>query len=121
MFVLRKITRARLHRSQYRSEFFSTPISSEHKVATVSSQGYNLLIVENSVILTIPKKPGTISMISYIVKGILRIVLERIRAKIKNEIAEEQYGLTEGKGTKNAVFMPRMLSERSIKMQKDMY
>ena len=82
-----------------------------------------------SVFITIPKKPGTmecnkhrtISIMSQVVKIMLRIILERIRRKIKHEIAEEQYGFVEGKGTRNAIFVLRMLSERNIEMQRDMY
>ena len=82
-----------------------------------------------SFFITIPKKSGTlecnkhrtISIMSQILKIILKVVLERIRCKIRKEIAEEQYGFMEGKGTRNAIFILRMLSERSIEMQKDIY
>ena len=57
---------------------------------------------------------------SQVLELILRIVLERIRNKIKRDI-EEQYGFVEGNGTRNARFILRMLSERSIKVQKDIY
>ena len=52
-------------------------------------------------------------------KLILRVVLEKIRYKIKRVIAEEQYSFVEGKGMRNAIFILRMLSERSTEMQKD--
>ena len=77
----------------------------------------------------IPKKPGamecnkhrTISVMSQLGKIVLRIILNRIRNKIRPEIAEEQYGFVKGKGTTNAIFLLRMLSERAIEMQKDVY
>ena len=77
-----------------------------------------------AIFITIPKKAGaiecnkhrTISIISQIMKIILKVILERIRAKIRNEIAIEQYGFTKGKGTTNAIFILRMMSERGIEM-----
>ena len=82
-----------------------------------------------SVFITIPKQAGTlecnkhrtISIISQITKLILRVILERVRGKIRQEVAEEQYGFVEGKGTRNAIFIVRMLSEKAIEMQKDLY
>ena len=82
-----------------------------------------------STFITIPKKPGavdcnkfrTISIISQLGKIILRIVLNRIRNKIKPEISEEQYGFVKGKGTANAIFTLRMIMERAIEMQRDVY
>ena len=49
------------------------------------------------------------------------MILERVRGKIRQEVAEEQYGFVEGKGTRNAIFIVRMLSEKAIEMQKDLY
>ena len=45
----------------------------------------------------------------------------RIRNKIHSEISSEQYGFMKDKGTKNAIFVLRMLSERAIQMQQTMY
>ena len=82
-----------------------------------------------STFITIPKKPGavecnkfrTISIISQLGKIILRIVLSRIRNKIRPEISEEQYGFVKGKGTANAIFTLRMITERAIEMQRDVF
>ena len=82
-----------------------------------------------STFVTIPKKPGamecskhrTISVMTQLGKIVLRIVLNRIRNKIRPEIAEEQYGFRKGKGTANAIFLLRMLSERAIEMQREVY
>ena len=82
-----------------------------------------------STFTAIPKKPGTmecnkhrtISVMSQLGKIVLRIILNRIRNKIRPEISEEQYGFVKGKGTTNAIFILRMLSERAIEMQKDVY
>ena len=82
-----------------------------------------------STFITIPKKPGTmecekhrtISIMSQLGKIILRVILNRIRSKIRPEIAEEQYGFVKGKGTANAIFLLRMMTERAIEMQRDIF
>ena len=58
---------------------------------------------------------------SQITKIVLRVILERIRGKIRREISEEQYGFMQGKGTRNAIYILRMLSERAIEMQRDLF
>ena len=45
----------------------------------------------------------------------------RIRNKIKPEIAAEQSGFVEGKGTANGIFMLRTLIERALETQNDLY
>ncbi|XP_069993113.1 uncharacterized protein [Penaeus vannamei] len=75
------------------------------------------------------KKPGAIecelhliiSLMSHIMKLILRIIMARARNEIKFEISEVPCGFVEDAGTRNAIFMIRMLSERAIEMQKDLY
>ncbi|GFO42984.1 endonuclease-reverse transcriptase [Plakobranchus ocellatus] len=44
-----------------------------------------------------------------------------MRNKIKPEIAEEQCGFVEGKGTTNAIYILRTLIERALEVQKDVY
>ena len=64
-----------------------------------------------SVFIAIPKKAGatdcelhrTISLMSHVTKILLRIIIMRVRNKIEPEIAEEQCGFVEGKGTSNAI------------------
>ena len=82
-----------------------------------------------SIFITIPKKPGavecnlfrTISLISQITKIILKVILNRIKGKLKLEIAEEQYGFMKDKGTRNAIFIMRMLTERAVEVQKEVH
>lgn len=82
-----------------------------------------------SVFIALPKKAGTIeceqhrtiSLMSHVTKILLRIINLRIRKHIKPEIAEEQFGFVEGKGTTNAIFILRTLIERSIAINKDLY
>ena len=80
-----------------------------------------------SIFITLPKKAGatecelhrTISLMSHVTKILLRIIMMRVRNKIRPEIAEEQCGFVEGKGTTNAVYMLRMVIERAKEVQKD--
>ena len=82
-----------------------------------------------STFITIPKKPGamecnkhrTISIMSQLGKIVLRVILNRVRNKIRPEIPEEQYGFVKGKGTTNAIFLLRMICERAIEMQRDVF
>ena len=82
-----------------------------------------------STFITIPKKPGamecnkyrTISIMSQLGKVVLRVILNRVRNKIRPEIPEEQYGFVRGKGTTNAIFLLRMMSERAVEMQRDVF
>ncbi|GFN97983.1 dolichyl-phosphate beta-glucosyltransferase [Plakobranchus ocellatus] len=85
--------------------------------------------ISKSIFIALPKKPGatecelhrTISLMSHITKILLRIVMLRVRNKIKPEIAEEQCGFVEGKGTTNALYILRTLIERALEVQKDIY
>ena len=45
----------------------------------------------------------------------------RVRNKVRPEIAEEQCGFVEGKGTSNAIFMLRTIIERTLEIQKEVY
>ena len=82
-----------------------------------------------SVFIALPKKPNTldcdqhrtISLMSHTLKLLLKIVLERCRSNIRPEIAQCQYGFMPDKGTRNAIFTLRMLSERSIQHQQNIY
>ena len=57
---------------------------------------------------------------SHIIKSILKILLNRMKTKIRQEISQEQNAYMEGKGTRNAIFVLRMLAERSLEVQ-DLY
>ena len=85
--------------------------------------------LSRSIFIALPKKPGatecelhrTISLMSHMTKLILKIIMMRARCKIRPEIGREQCGFVEDSGTRNAIFMVRMISERAIEMQKDVY
>lgn len=82
-----------------------------------------------SVFVLLPKIPGTldcsshrtISLMSHILKVLLKIVLERIRRKIIPEIPDTQFGFMKDRGTRNAIFTLRMLSERAVQHQQDLF
>ncbi|GFO02811.1 retrovirus-related pol polyprotein from type-1 retrotransposable element r2 [Plakobranchus ocellatus] len=85
--------------------------------------------LSKSIFIALPKKPGatecelhrTISLMSHITKVLLKIGMLRIRNKIKPEIAEEQCGFVEDKGTSNAIYILRTFIERALEVQKDVY
>ena len=59
---------------------------------------------------------------SHTTKILLRIIMNRIRPKIRPEIAEEQFGFMEGKRTiNNEIFALRMIIERALEVNKDIY
>jgi hypothetical protein len=52
----------------------------------------------------------TISIIAHTAKIVTRI-LRRIERKTENALGEDQFGFRRGKGTRNAIGMPRIISE----------
>ena len=58
---------------------------------------------------------------SHITKLILRIIMNRARSRIRPEIGKEQCGFVQDAGKRNAIFIIRILSERAIEMQKDLF
>ena len=85
--------------------------------------------MSQSVFIAIPKVAGTLdcekhrtlSIMSQLTKIILKVILKRIRGRIYEEVAGEQCGFVKGKGTNNAIFLLRVLGERIIEKQKDLY
>ncbi|CAF1377520.1 unnamed protein product [Adineta ricciae] len=82
-----------------------------------------------SIFIALPKKSGatecelhrTISLMSHVTKILLKILMLRMKNKITPEIAKEQYGFMPDKGTRNAIFILRMIIERSIEVKHDLY
>ena len=83
--------------------------------------------MRKSTFIAIPKVAGTAECNKHrtislmITKILLRIILDRARNKIMVEVAEEQYGCGVGKGTRNAIFVTRMLIEKQLEVRKDMF
>ena len=85
--------------------------------------------LSKSIFIAVPQKPGeiefelhrTISLMSHITKNILRAIMTRIRSRARPEVGIKQCGFVEDAGTRNAIWMLRMLSERAIEIQRDVY
>jgi len=85
--------------------------------------------LNKSIFITLPKVSGTakcekhrtISLMSHITKLVLRVVMNRVRGRTLHDIAPEQYGFMPDKGTRNAIFVLRRLTERAIEKQKNIY
>ena len=82
-----------------------------------------------SIFIVLPKKQEatecehhrTISLMSHMTKILLRIIMKRIRNKVYTEIADNQCGFIEGKGTANAIYILRQIIERTLEVNKDLY
>ena len=82
-----------------------------------------------SIFIAIPKKSNTldcenhrtISLMAHTLKLFLKIILRRIRRKILPQIPTYQNGFMPDRGTRNAIFVLRMLCERSIEHQQDVF
>ena len=48
-----------------------------------------------------------------------RVILLRARNKVRQEISDEQYGFMKDRGTRNAIYMMKLMAERAIEMQRD--
>ena len=95
----------------------------------IYEEGHFPTDMSRSVFITLPKKDGTtkcelhrtISVMSYMRKMTLKILLQRMRGRTKGTISEEQFGFMPDKGTRNTIFTLRMITERCVEMQKDVY
>ncbi|KAG1682423.1 Craniofacial development protein 2 [Nymphon striatum] len=69
-----------------------------------------------SIFVQLPKKPATvkceeyrtISLMSHLTKVLLKVIMNRSRKVIEEEISEEQYGFRKDKGTRDAIFNLRI-------------
>lgn len=85
--------------------------------------------MNESIFIRLPKKPKatmcteyrTLSLMSHILKVILKVILVRNRQKIESEISNLQSGFMSGKGTREGIFNMRMLCERYCEVNKDIY
>ena len=82
-----------------------------------------------SIFIALPKNPGaierelhrTISIMSHVTNILMKILMSRARNKISREISNTQCGFVRDKGAGNAIFMVRMLFERAVEMQQDLF
>lgn len=66
------------------------------------------------------EKYRTISIISQMGK-IIGVLRNRLKRKVEENVAKEQFGFRKGMGTSNAIFCLRNIIERAVEMQKDVY
>ena len=82
-----------------------------------------------TIVIPIAKKDGatkcadfrTISLISHASKIMLRILTQRIEGKARDYISETQFGFRKGVGTRDAIGSLRMLLERSLDHNNDVF
>jgi len=82
-----------------------------------------------SVFIPLPKKGDfkqcanyrTIAFVSHASKILLRIILERIRVKTETEIADEQAGFRQGRGTRCQITNLRILMHKARKHLQPLY
>jgi len=58
-----------------------------------------------------------VQIVSHASKILLRIILERIRVKTETEIADEQTGFRQGRGTRDQITNLRILMHKARKQQ----
>lgn len=58
---------------------------------------------------------------NHITKLIIRILMNRACSRIRPEIGQEQCGFVKDTGTRNMIFMLKMLSGSAIQTQKNVY
>jgi len=63
----------------------------------------------------------TIALFSHASKILLRIILERIRVKTETEIADEQAGFRQGRGTRDQITNLRILMHKAREHQQPLY
>ena len=80
-------------------------------------------------VLTLPKKGNlqqcqnyrTISLISHLSKVMLKVTLNKLKPQAEKIIAEEQAGLRAGRSTTEQIFNLRILCEKCLQHQQDLY
>ena len=63
----------------------------------------------------------TISLISHASKILLRILTKRVEGKVNDYMGKTQFGFRKGCGTRDAIGVMRMLCERSLELNNDVY
>ena len=82
-----------------------------------------------SLVITLPNKGNlqlcqnyrTISLISHPSKVMLKIILNRVQPQAEEIIAEEQAGFRAGRSTKEQIFNLRILCEKYLQHQQNLY
>jgi hypothetical protein len=62
------------------------------------------------------QRPSQISLIAHTAKIVAKILRRRIEKKIEDVLGEDQFGFRRGKGTRNAIGMLRIISDRTLEI-----
>ena len=62
----------------------------------------------------------TISLIAHTAKIVAKILRRRIEKKIEDVLGEDQFGFRRGKGTRDAIGMLRIISERTLEIDEEL-
>ena len=62
----------------------------------------------------------TISLIAHTAKIVANILRRRIEKKIEDVLREDQFGRRRGKGTRDAIGMLRIISERTLEIDEEL-
>jgi hypothetical protein len=62
----------------------------------------------------------TISLIAHTTKIVAKILRRRIEKNIEDVLGEDQFGFRKGKGTKDAIGMLRIISERTLEIDEEL-
>jgi hypothetical protein len=62
----------------------------------------------------------TISLIAYTAKIVAKILRRRIEKKIEDVLGEDQFEFRRGKGTRDAIWLLRIISERTLEIDEEL-
>jgi len=63
----------------------------------------------------------TISLIAHTAKIVAKILRRRIENKIEDVLGKDQFGFRRGKGTRDAIGMLRIISERTLEIDDELF
>ena len=95
----------------------------------IYDSGYIPTEMKRSIVVPIPKKPKaqncteckTISLMSHVIKLLLKVIQVRITAKINKEVSELQSGFRSRMGMREEIFNLRSICERALEVGKEVY
>jgi len=81
-----------------------------------------------AIIIALQKKPQatkcsehrTISLIAHTAKIVAKILIRRIEKKIEDVLGEDQFGFRRGTGSRDAIGMLRIISERTLEIDEEL-
>ena len=100
-----------------------------HLLNRIYDTGYLPSDLLESVFITLPPKPKatecgefrTISLMSHIMKLLLKIILNRNQVLLNDNSGEPQFGFKSGSGTRDAIFTMRIVTQKCLEKGKYLY